>query len=180
LSFIDLRRVAATSESQSTRTFLHFSSITHLPLKPAAQNSDLTELAICIRQTSASMNPRAPHYKFQSSTSSASNGRDLDSIYGSLRNTFVAASTPTMSSTRETPTPSTSNSTGEPTSHSRSLVKYKPQSSDVSFCYPRILLTFANPCRMITCSSAHVASNKNSTSCRCTPRSFVYRIRLTA
>jgi hypothetical protein len=54
-------------------------------------------------------------------------------MYGSLKKTFVPASTPTMSSTRETPTPSLSDSTIEPPTPSRSLVKYKePKSSDVS------------------------------------------------
>jgi hypothetical protein len=123
------------TEVNTTRTFLHFSSSTLL-LDFSAQLSDPIQPSVCIEQTSASMNPRAPHYKFPPASASASNGRDLDSIYGSLNETFVPASTPTMSSTRETPTPTLSNSTIEPPTLSRSLVKYEePKSSDVSACY---------------------------------------------
>lgn len=97
------------------------------------------------RTDTSRMNPRAPHYKHQSSSSSSiSKPRDLDRIYESLSSTFVPASTPTMnstfvptstpaaSSTRGTPSFTMSNDTCEPPTHSRSLVKYKPQSSDVS------------------------------------------------
>ncbi|KAH0347633.1 hypothetical protein KCU81_g3569, partial [Aureobasidium melanogenum] len=75
------------------------------------------------------MNPRAPHYKFRASSSSTSSGKDLESIYGSLHNTFVPASKPTMNSAREAPPATMSNSTREPPSHSRSLVKFQPHES---------------------------------------------------
>ncbi|KAH0368894.1 hypothetical protein KCU65_g3727, partial [Aureobasidium melanogenum] len=75
------------------------------------------------------MNPRAPHYKFRASSSSTSSGKDLESIYGSLHNTFVPASNLTMNGARETPPATMSNSTREPPTHSGSLVKFKPHES---------------------------------------------------
>ncbi|KAG9562557.1 hypothetical protein KCU71_g12962, partial [Aureobasidium melanogenum] len=75
------------------------------------------------------MNPRAPHYKFRPSSSSTSSGKDLESIYGSLHNSFVPASDRTVNGAREAPPPAMSNSTHEPPTHSRSLVKFQPQKS---------------------------------------------------
>ncbi|CAD0107235.1 unnamed protein product [Aureobasidium uvarum] len=67
------------------------------------------------------MNPRAPHYKFQSASNS--NGKDLESIYGSLRNNFVPASVspPTMSGTYGDLAPALSDNTRELSTHSHSL-----------------------------------------------------------
>ncbi|KAG9525544.1 hypothetical protein KCV07_g950, partial [Aureobasidium melanogenum] len=73
------------------------------------------------------MNPRAPHYKFRPSSSFTSSGKDLESIYGSLHNSFVPASDRTVNGAREAPPPAMSNSTHEPPTHSRSLVKFQPQ-----------------------------------------------------
>ncbi|KAG9582254.1 hypothetical protein KCU77_g10310, partial [Aureobasidium melanogenum] len=75
------------------------------------------------------MNPRAPHYKFRPSSSSTSSGKDLESIYGSLHNSFVPASNPTTNGAREAPSPAMGNSTREPSTHSRSLVKFQPHKS---------------------------------------------------
>lgn len=80
------------------------------------------------------MNPRAPHYKYRSFSSSTGSGKDLESIYGSLRNSFVPASNTTLNAAREPSSPTlSSNNTREPPTHSRSLVKFQPdKSSDVS------------------------------------------------
>ncbi|KAG9895396.1 hypothetical protein KCU98_g8528, partial [Aureobasidium melanogenum] len=75
------------------------------------------------------MNPRAPHYKFRPSSSSTSSGKDLESIYGSLHKSFVPASNPTLNSAREAPSRAMDNSTREPPTHSRSLVKFQPRES---------------------------------------------------
>ncbi|KAH0051551.1 intermediate filament, regulator of G-protein signaling, partial [Aureobasidium melanogenum] len=90
----------------------------------------ITSISVGHLQTAyASMNPRAPHYRSRPSSSSASSGKDLESIYGSLHNSFVPASTPTMNGTREAPSPAMGNSTREVPTHSRSLVKFQPQKS---------------------------------------------------
>ncbi|KAK6005234.1 hypothetical protein QM012_008013 [Aureobasidium pullulans] len=75
------------------------------------------------------MNPRAPHHRFRPSSSSDNSGKDLESIYGSLCSSFVPASTSTMNGAREPSSPAVSIGTGEPSTHSRSLVKFQPQNS---------------------------------------------------
>ncbi|KAI5205318.1 hypothetical protein E4T39_03119 [Aureobasidium subglaciale] len=78
------------------------------------------------------MNPRAPHYKFNTSAPSGSNGTrngsEFASVFGSLRTSFVPASVPTMNGTCENPTLTCGTPT-QTSTQSPSLFKFEPRMS---------------------------------------------------